>query len=386
MPVASLEAPAAPEYSETVMNRLVDANADALAPELDGNPPSPEAHRLSEGAALVFLVSILMLPIGWLVFGWNGWLILPAALALLVFAAFTTPSGPRMVLGGGAVALAMILMSGPREEPAAAAQPTASPQETAEVSASPSPSPTPSRTPEPTPQASPAEPLSADDVCRTWGRASVSQQRATLRQLSDVSAGRRGTLADRVSDACLDEPNAGLGTVIEREEAELPPLPTPSPDPTPTAEPIPVPTAVPTAKPTVAPTPAPTPKATTAPPTEAVLEALSVSYTTETFVGGSIYLEVTIENVGGSPSEPVKFQIGGIKDYADLNGCIPICSVDDFFGAYFTGFETGVAAGQTATFEVELIAVNVGVADWSVMIYEGDGKDIYYGTAKTVIR
>lgn len=60
----------------------------------------------------------------------------------------------------------MILISGPREEPTAVAEPTASPQATAEALASASASPTPSSTPEPTPQATLAEPLFADDLCR----------------------------------------------------------------------------------------------------------------------------------------------------------------------------------------------------------------------------
>ncbi|MCV0403792.1 MAG: hypothetical protein K5924_08780 [Chloroflexi bacterium] len=110
-----------------------------------------------------------------------------------------------------------------------------------------------------------------------------------------------------------------------------------------------------------------------------------MKYTVESWVGGSIYLDVKIANTGGTLSGPIKFQIGGIMDYADLNGCIPICTVNEFWGDYYTEFDSGVAPGTTATFKVELIATKVGVADWTVMIYE-DTRDFYFGSAKTVIR
>ncbi len=46
-------------------------------------------------------------------------------------------------------------------------------------------------------------------------------------------------------------------------------------------------------------------------------------------------------------------------DYADLNGCIPICEVHDFFGDYYTTVTTGIGPGQTLTYEVEFIATSV---------------------------
>jgi len=38
------------------------------------------------------------------------------------------------------------------------------------------------------------------------------------------------------------------------------------------------------------------------------------------------------------------------------------------------------------TYEVEFIATSVGAADWTVVMYEGDSNDFYFGSAKTVIR
>jgi hypothetical protein len=134
--------------------------------------------------------------------------------------------------------------------------------------------------------------------------------------------------------------------------------------------------------PTPVPTPVPTPT-----PGPASLEELSTTYTTETFTGGSIFVNLTIKNNGGLTSKPVQIYFDQIDKYADLNGCVPICTYSDFLGIRVT-FEGGIAGGQTVTYKVEFIATKVGVADWGLTVYEGDasGDLIFMGTAKTVIR
>lgn len=156
------------------------------------------------------------------------------------------------------------------------------------------------------------------------------------------------------------------------------PVASPTPVPVPTA--VPAPTAVPT------PTPVPTLRPTPGPPPGAVLTADSVTYSSESYVGGSIFVNATIHNSGSSASEPVKMQFGGLKDYADIIGCTPACETSDFFGDWFAQFSQGIGGGQTATFKIEFLAKAVGVAHWSVTMYEGADKDFFYGTGTTTIR
>lgn len=163
------------------------------------------------------------------------------------------------------------------------------------------------------------------------------------------------------------------------------PSATASPSPSPAATPSPSPTAepTPTPRPTPPPTPSPTPEPT-APPAQ--LEEVEVRYSSETFVGGSMFVEATVRNVGARTSEPLKLQFGDLTDHADIIGCTPECETHEFFGDYFATFNTGIAPGATVTYEVEFLATAVGVVDWHLLMYEGDTNDFYFGTARTVIR
>ncbi len=109
-------------------------------------------------------------------------------------------------------------------------------------------------------------------------------------------------------------------------------------------------------------------------------------YSSETFVGGSIFVEATVRNVGGSISEPLKMQFGDLTDNAEIIGCTPACDTDEFWGDYYATFSTGIAAGATVTYEVEFLATAVGVVDWDLLMYEGDSNNFYYGTGRTVVR
>jgi hypothetical protein len=109
---------------------------------------------------------------------------------------------------------------------------------------------------------------------------------------------------------------------------------------------------------------------------------VDVSYTTNTIVGGYIHVVVQMTNVGTATTKPTQFQVGGIKDYADVVSCDPSCDSSEFFGDYYAKFPAGIAPGKSVTYTVEFLATKVGVANWSLVIYEGATDSIWYGTGK----
>jgi hypothetical protein len=115
--------------------------------------------------------------------------------------------------------------------------------------------------------------------------------------------------------------------------------------------------------------------------------AVDVSYTTSTFVGGDLDVVIKITNKGKVKTAPVHFQFGSLKDRADLVGCSPTCSTDEFFGDIFTRFTSGIAPGKTVTYSVRWLATKVGVANWSLSVYVGDsGGSVFFGEGTTSIR
>ena len=84
-------------------------------------------------------------------------------------------------------------------------------------------------------------------------------------------------------------------------------------------------------------------------------------------------------------SKPIKMQFGGIKDHADIVGCVPSCSTSDFLGDWYAEFSTGVGAGQMAEYQVEFIATQIGAAHWNASFYAGT-DDFFFGDATTTIR
>lgn len=138
---------------------------------------------------------------------------------------------------------------------------------------------------------------------------------------------------------------------------------TPMATPTPAATPVPTLALTPTTQPTATPT-------------------VSVTYTTTTLVGGSIFVNVKITNTGEAATAPIRLGFGGLKDYADLVGCIPACSQSGLLGDIYTQFQQGVGAGKTVTFKVEFLAKKVGVANWTLQV----AGNMFSGTGRTAIR
>jgi len=101
---------------------------------------------------------------------------------------------------------------------------------------------------------------------------------------------------------------------------------------------------------------------------------------------GPIYLNATVANYGSGLSDPIEFQVGGLKDYADVIGCVPNCSSSEFFGDYYLQFAQGPVPGGSVTCKVQFLATKLGVANWTIMMYDGVGDQFFVGNASTVIR
>jgi hypothetical protein len=161
------------------------------------------------------------------------------------------------------------------------------------------------------------------------------------------------------------------------------PVPSPSttqgPSPSPSPSPLPATTATPTEAPTSTP-PSPQPSPTWN------LTVDGVRYTTEAFVGGDITVAITLSNDGTIANPGTKLQFETIDKYADLQGCTPKCEVNNFFGVFAT--EPGVGPAKTVTDRIVWVATRVGVAQWSVCVYDSNsgGQQIYCGNGTTTIR
>ena len=79
-------------------------------------------------------------------------------------------------------------------------------------------------------------------------------------------------------------------------------------------------------------------------------------------------------------------QVNDLDAYADLQGCTPTCDYSHGFGVY-ANF-SGVGPGSTASYTITFIATKIGVAHWSVCVYDstsvGD-KQVWCGSATTTI-
>ena len=121
------------------------------------------------------------------------------------------------------------------------------------------------------------------------------------------------------------------------------------------------------------------------PPPAWRLSVTDVTYTATLSLGDTIEIDVTIENRGTDRNLRTRFQFSDIDDYADLIGCVPECTYEDFFGIYTT--LPGIAAGETVVYHVEFLAKSLGVADWSLCVYDAEtfGEQVYCGTGSTTI-
>jgi hypothetical protein len=115
------------------------------------------------------------------------------------------------------------------------------------------------------------------------------------------------------------------------------------------------------------------------------IDVADVTYTKRLTVGDTIDVDVTITNTGSRASLRTKFQFDGLDDYADLIGCIPECEYEELLGLYTT--LPGVAAGDTVVYHVEFLAKALGVADWSICVYDEEtaGEQVYCGSGSTTI-
>ncbi|MEO7295151.1 MAG: hypothetical protein ABIZ57_03325 [Candidatus Limnocylindria bacterium] len=134
------------------------------------------------------------------------------------------------------------------------------------------------------------------------------------------------------------------------------------------------------------PTERPAPAATAKPWT---LDVSDAKYTTETVVGGSVFITVTISNTGKVANPAIEINFSELDKNADVRGCKPKCELDDLPGFGPSAVFPGLAAGATRDYEVEFIATKVGVVAWNVCVYDDrilDGESVYCGDGRTTIR
>ena len=132
--------------------------------------------------------------------------------------------------------------------------------------------------------------------------------------------------------------------------------------------------------------PASTPGATVKPWT---LEVSDAEYTTETVVGGSIFVTLTIENAGKRANPAIEVNFSELDANADLRGCEPECELDDLPGFGPSAVFPGLKPGVTGVYVIEFVAKTVGVVAWNVCVYDDhllDGDSVYCGDGRTTIR
>jgi hypothetical protein len=137
-----------------------------------------------------------------------------------------------------------------------------------------------------------------------------------------------------------------------------------------------------TPRPTERPTPPPT-------ATPWTLDVSVANYTTETIVGRSVFITVTISNTGKAATPAIEINFSELDKDADLRGCKPKCELDDLPGFGPSAIFPGLAAGASRDYEIEFVATKVGVVAWNVCVYDDrilDGASVYCGEGSTTIR
>lgn len=112
----------------------------------------------------------------------------------------------------------------------------------------------------------------------------------------------------------------------------------------------------------------------------------NMSYSSDTTVGGVITVSMDITNSGSARNPGISVQFSDLDSYADLQGCTPSCDSGNLLGVY--AHFPGVAPGTTQSDQITLVATKVGVAHWSLCIYDSTavgGKQVWCGTATTTI-
>jgi hypothetical protein len=131
-------------------------------------------------------------------------------------------------------------------------------------------------------------------------------------------------------------------------------------------------------------TPEPVPTPTPKPAWSLVVG--DVTYTKTAVVGGDIRINVEIRNKGKAANPGTKLQFSDLDKHADIEGCIPECSVDTGFGVY--AHLPRVPAGKAKTYKVNFVASSPGASRWSVCVYDDDiaGEQVGCWDGTTTIR
>jgi hypothetical protein len=116
------------------------------------------------------------------------------------------------------------------------------------------------------------------------------------------------------------------------------------------------------------------------------VDAEKVTYTTNTTVGGTIALNLTLKNSGPGKSAPISLTVGELGAYADARKCTPACEIAESAGVISLEFADGVASGASTAYRIEFKATKAGVVKWNVTIYEGSDREIFHGTGTTTIK
>ena len=111
-----------------------------------------------------------------------------------------------------------------------------------------------------------------------------------------------------------------------------------------------------------------------------------VTYSTDASLGGPITLSLQITNSGASSNPGTSVQVNDLDAYADLQGCTPSCNTSHLLGVY-ANFP-GIDAGSTESYTITFIATKIGVANWSLCVYDSTsvgGTAVWCGSATTTI-
>jgi hypothetical protein len=154
--------------------------------------------------------------------------------------------------------------------------------------------------------------------------------------------------------------------------------------PNPTATPTPSPTPTPTDTP--GPTDTPTP---TAVPAAWILTASNVQYDSQTVIGDTIVITMTLKNSGNIANPGTYVSFPDLHTNADFQKCQPACEHQNVYSDVLL---PGVQPHKSLKVTVTWIATKVGVDDWSLNIYDDPalasrgGTPIFSGTAQTTIQ
>jgi hypothetical protein len=116
------------------------------------------------------------------------------------------------------------------------------------------------------------------------------------------------------------------------------------------------------------------------------LAVSNATFSSDVNVGDPIMASVAVTNTGSATNPGTTLQVNDLDAHADFQGCTPGCTSSTLLG--FSADFAGIGPGTTSTLQLTFIAKSVGVANWSVCLYDTadpSARQVWCGQAQTTI-